>query len=187
MTPCEKAGALRCMRARSYPDQEFTEPVALSSTSPVNLWLPPTAPGSGFDLLALRARCKREPRARRVGAQGARQRVSRYLRELLRSQRELAERAACSKGPDQKFTEPVALSSTSPVNLRLPPTALRSGFDLLALRARCRKNVPRNDLSVQGAGDGKSRAICGSPLGKSCGFHRRAGGGGHVSTVHVPT
>ena len=38
---------------------------------------------------------------------------------------------------DQKFTEPVALSSTSPTNLRLPPTALRSGFDLLALRARC--------------------------------------------------
>jgi hypothetical protein len=45
-------------------------------------------------------------------------------------------------GP-KKFTEPVALSSTSPVNLRLPPTALGSCFGLLALRARCKSNLTR--------------------------------------------
>src|SRR5690348_3363865 len=51
--------------------KKFTEPVALLSTSPVNLWLPPTALGSGFDLLALRARCKREGTAWRGGMQVA--------------------------------------------------------------------------------------------------------------------
>jgi hypothetical protein len=45
-------------------------------------------------------------------------------------------------GP-KKFTEPVALLSTSPGNLRLAPTALRSRFDLLALRARCKSNLTR--------------------------------------------
>jgi hypothetical protein len=48
---------------------------------------------------------------------------------------------ALQRRSDQKFTEPVALSSTFPVNLRLPPIALGSGFDLLAPRARCQKNV----------------------------------------------
>jgi hypothetical protein len=48
---------------------------------------------------------------------------------------------ALQRMPDHKFTEPVAFSSTFPVNLRLPPTALGSGFDLLTLRARCLQNV----------------------------------------------
>jgi hypothetical protein len=37
-----------------------------------------------------------------------------------------------------KFSEPGALSSTAPTNFRLPPTAYRSGIDLLASRARCK-------------------------------------------------
>jgi len=42
--------------------------------------------------------------------------------------------------PGQKeFTEPVAFWSTTPTNFRLPPTALANGFDLLTLRARCKK------------------------------------------------
>ena len=37
--------------------KKFTEPVAFSSTTPTNLWLPPTALGDSFGLLTLRARC----------------------------------------------------------------------------------------------------------------------------------
>src|SRR6266540_1725396 len=39
-------------------------------------------------------------------------------------------------GSDQKFAEPVSLSSTTPANFPLPRTAARLGFDLLATRAR---------------------------------------------------
>ena len=46
---------------RAYPRKEFTEPVALSSTQPADLPLPRTALGRSFDLLALRARCVKEP------------------------------------------------------------------------------------------------------------------------------
>ena len=58
---------------------------------------------------------------------------------------------------DQKFAEPVSLSSTLPTGLRLPPSAARMGFDLLALRARRKKETrvltapdaraPRNEIS----------------------------------------
>jgi len=40
----------------------FAEPISLSSPGSADLRLPPTASGSGFDLLALRARRKRESR-----------------------------------------------------------------------------------------------------------------------------
>ena len=57
-------------RGRSYrrpvPDQKkFTEPVALSSTRPADRPLPRRACELSFDLLALRARCKREPMGQR--------------------------------------------------------------------------------------------------------------------------
>ena len=41
--------------------RKFTEPVALSSTQPTDLPLPRRAFRLSFDLLALRARCEREP------------------------------------------------------------------------------------------------------------------------------
>ena len=123
--------------------------MALSSTVPVGFPLSRTAPGSGFDLLALRARCKREASRSRGGLQGRRARSSRNLRELPQRQGEIAVAAVHYKGSDQKFTEPVALSSTVPGNRRLPPRALGSGFDLLTLRARCRKNVANWDRSNQ--------------------------------------
>src|SRR5207244_2736827 len=53
------------------PDQEFAEPVALSSTTPAGLPLPRTAFGCGFDLLALRARRNRDATARPPRVQGA--------------------------------------------------------------------------------------------------------------------
>jgi hypothetical protein len=37
----------------------------------------------------------------------------------------------------KEFTEPVALSSTQPIDRPLPRRALRLDFDLVALRARC--------------------------------------------------
>ena len=43
-----------------------------------------------------------------------------------------------------KFSEPGALSSATPTNFRLPPTAYRCGLDLLASRARC-KGESRGD------------------------------------------
>jgi hypothetical protein len=43
-------------------DQEFAEPVALSSTAPANFPLPRTAARCGFGLLALRARRKNDSR-----------------------------------------------------------------------------------------------------------------------------
>ena len=77
----------RCYRsgkdglARSGPVQKkFTEPVALLSTSPVNLWLPPTALGSGFDLLALRARCKNESTGSDTSLQASTTHICRILR-----------------------------------------------------------------------------------------------------------
>src|SRR5690242_16368391 len=48
--------------------------------------------------------------------------------------------AGAATGP-KKFAEPVTLSSVESTDLRLPPTAARLDFDLLALRAR-RKQQP---------------------------------------------
>src|SRR5687768_1057271 len=39
----------------------------------------------------------------------------------------------------KEFREPVALSSAEPADFPLPRTALELGFDLLALRAPCRR------------------------------------------------
>ena len=172
--------------------KKFTEPVALSSTFPVNLRLPPTAPGSGFDLLALRARCKRELRGSGLTAQGCRNGVLCNLRGIPFGPHEIANCATRSKGADHKFTEPVALSSTSPVNLRLPPTALGSGFDLLALRARCKGESTGRTWLRQGLADTDLPHFAHSEIvhistgfprawGQVCGSFRRAG----VETVTV--
>jgi predicted phosphodiesterase len=45
---------------------------------------------------------------------------------------------------DQKFAEPVALSSTQPADRPLPRRALRRSLDLIALRARRRKDPKRS-------------------------------------------
>src|SRR5581483_8995400 len=69
------------------------------------------------------------------------------------------------KGRDQKFSEPVALSSTSPANHRpcdLPVPG--SGFDLLALRARCNGEANRPRAPVQGRPDTISTQFAGGGL-----------------------
>jgi hypothetical protein len=47
------------------------------------------------------------------------------------------------------FAESVSLSSTGSADLRLPPTAFGSGFDLLALRARRRWESRRGQVPAQ--------------------------------------
>ena len=49
-------------KSRPWAALSFAESISLSSTGSADLRLPPTASGSGFDLLALRARRKRESR-----------------------------------------------------------------------------------------------------------------------------
>src|SRR5205823_13852515 len=61
-------------------------------------------------------------------------------------------------GP-KKFAEPVSLSSTLPTDLRLPPTAARLGFDLLALRARRKQHSRGLKGSVQGRKKRKARNL----------------------------
>ena len=51
--------------------------------------------------------------------------------------------------PKRKFTEPVALLSTQPVDLPLPRTASGLSFNLLALRARCDQEPTGGDALGQ--------------------------------------
>src|SRR5215831_18651574 len=150
VTPGAKAGRRKCIAERSYPrgattgpDQKFTEPVALSSTSPGNLRLPPTALGSGFDLLALRARCKREPRARVSGAQGSERCPSRNLRELLQAYGEIAIAAVDYKGVGTRNSPSRWRFRPPPpgtFGFRLPPSGAASTYSRSVLGAR--GNVP---------------------------------------------
>ena len=68
---------------RLLDHKKFSEPGALSSPDPTNFRLPPTASRIGLDLLASRARCKREARASAGERQGRRARRVRKLRLFL--------------------------------------------------------------------------------------------------------
>ena len=74
----------------------------------------------------------------------------------------------------KEITEPVALSSTSPTNVRLrlaaPPTVPRSGFGLLALRARCVRDAIRFWASVNPLSR-KLRPIQAEAVGRRCRAH----------------
>src|SRR3989442_211423 len=61
---------------------------------------------------------------------------------------------------DQRFAEPVALSSTTFADFPLPRTAFASGFDLVALRARRRWKSRGHSDDVQGRTAVKILAIC---------------------------
>src|ERR671937_1364807 len=68
-----------------------------------------------------------------------------------------------SKDTLKSFTEPGALSSTASADLPLPRRALRDRFDLLASRARCRRD-PRGQYPEAQAGDDAVFAKCGQKL-----------------------
>ena len=90
-----------------------------------------------------------------------------------------ATRVGSSSGPpaerstrDQRFTEPGALSSTAPIDfppsaLRLPRTASGDDFDLLASRARCKKDSTDRPGPTQGWPEGKTSANC-APISTLC-------------------
>ena len=73
----------------------------------------------------------------------------------------ISARTTSSRGRKRakKFTEPVAFSSTTPTNLRLPPTALGDSFGLLTLRARCTWNVSAGRRSRQAPGRQDCRTL----------------------------
>ena len=141
MTPWSNAGGRRCIARRSYRSIR-TKKIHRAGCAFVHLPREPSASAYGprERLRPTRAPCSVQEgrygvRGRRASRPGA---VWLQFAENSVCAAPAAFRAVRSKGPTQKFTEPVALSSTFPVNLRLPPTALGSGFDLLALRARCK-------------------------------------------------
>src|SRR6185436_4528059 len=69
-------------------------------------------------------------------------------------------RSEASHLADQKeFTEPVALSSPRHIDLPLARSAFVTGFDLVALRARCTANLRRQGRQVKQVTEEKS-AIC---------------------------
>jgi len=64
------------------------------------------------------------------------------------------ERPKLETGPE-KFAEPVALSSTQPTDLRLAPTVYRFSFDLVALRARRKRQPTVPGAKLQELSEGK--------------------------------
>ena len=57
--------------------------------------------------------------------------------------------AACNPNPDHSFAEPVTLSSADPTDFPLPGTAARICFDLLASRARRRRESREEGKRMQ--------------------------------------
>src|SRR5262245_59805485 len=74
------SGHLHCVHSRDH--KKFAEPVSLSSALPTNFRLPPTAARLGFDLLALRARRKRDSRDVKRSDQGLSERRVRNLQKI---------------------------------------------------------------------------------------------------------
>jgi hypothetical protein len=93
-------------------------------------------------------RMRRRP-CRRSGGGGGRTSRGRSYSAISRS----------SASDQKKFAEPVSLSSTLPTNFRLPPTAARLGFDLLALRARRKRHSRDVKGSVQGLSERRVRNL----------------------------
>ena len=75
LSPYLAAASLECQK-------EFTEPVALLSTRPGDRPLPRRASRESFDLLALRARCERQPTVAREARQDGSRSVFRILRRF---------------------------------------------------------------------------------------------------------
>ncbi len=59
----------------------------------------------------------------------------------------------------KKFSEPGALSSPDPTNFRLPPTAYRIGLDLLASRARCKREATASRRERQDRSERRGRKL----------------------------
>jgi hypothetical protein len=121
----------------------------------------------------------------RCRARGAEERSAQFAESSLSAAENSLSCCVLQRVGPKKFTEPVALLSTTPGNLRLPPTALRSRFDLLALRARCKSNLPREPTSRQDLPARKARIL---RTGNCPHFHGLCAGLGRslwiVSPIH---
>src|SRR5262245_55310674 len=125
--------------------QKFTEPGALSSSTPTNLRLPPTAYRSGIALLASRARCKAQSRAVYSDRQGSR--LSNFSQKARNSTR-------------LPFVRQFRSTKNSPSRVRFRPDprltfgfrllAARGTFDLVASRARCKRHTRAGSTGRQG-------------------------------------
>jgi hypothetical protein len=114
--------------------KKFSEPGALSSATPTDFRLPPTASRSGLDLLASRARCKGESRAPAAPGQGAVAGALRKLRRFLFDRMELRRAPFGASATDVKGER----SDASGVLARDGICSRRS-----RLRLRPKKNRPR--------------------------------------------
>src|SRR5213079_110918 len=85
--------------------------------------------------------------------------------------------------PDQKFAEPVALSSTQPADRPLPRRALRLGLDLVALRARRTRNLNDCVASVKGL---QARSRLPAPLRVPVCWHAGSSTRGASNSQRVP-
>lgn len=80
--PLSMLGGRKCTGGILLGTKKLTEPVTLSSTAPADFRLPPTVARSDFDLLAPRARCKRDSRALSARDQELERRFGRNLRKV---------------------------------------------------------------------------------------------------------
>ncbi|MDX6398847.1 MAG: hypothetical protein QOJ43_2255, partial [Gaiellaceae bacterium] len=122
---------------------KFSEPGALSSATPTNFRLPPTAYRSGLDLIASRARCKGESRAWRSEGQGLKNRRERKLRLFLFGAAQLPSTpyAIEKKNPSEASA---SSSETDPNRSRGSPGAKRPFRGLGAKRIRFRGSACAN-------------------------------------------
>jgi hypothetical protein len=165
-----RLGTRRHLCARS-----FAEPITLPSTHPGDFRLPATTLRICFVLPASRARRRGDIRGAGRPIQDSETATSRYLRKVQfstfpqrfgrpdtaseRTKKRIwrlgTRRHLCARS----FAEPVSLSSTDPGDFRLPATALRVGFDLLALRARRRGDIRAGSVEMQASGATTSRYL----------------------------
>ena len=133
--------------------KKFTEPVALSSTQPVDFSLPRRAFELSFDLIALRARCRSESRAATTGSQVP---VSRNLSQI--AELVLRLNFASNFRSTTKCTEPVASPSGSSTDRRRSDCRSES-HQPRTLRARCKCDSRVCPPGRQGVTNPKMRSL----------------------------
>ena len=120
------------------PTNKFSEPVALSSAPPTD------DSASAYTSSGGASTYSRSVLAARGNLGGLRMVVKRWKNgELANCGFFFMRHRSCDPRllDHKKFSEPGALSSPDPTNFRLPPTASRIGLDLLASRARCKREA----------------------------------------------
>jgi hypothetical protein len=131
-----REGILPRIPSHACAANKFSEPVALSSAPPTDVSASAYSSSGGAStysrsVLAARGNLG----AMRAGVKRPEKAASAICAFFLLKASDCGSRLLDHK----KFSEPGALSSSAPTNFRLPPTAYRIGLDLLASRARCKR------------------------------------------------